>query len=357
SDRRIVVGTDPPYPVVVGSDLLERAAALVAASPTPRRVAIVTHPEVAVIAKDVAASFSAADIEVSSFEAPSGEATKSLASAEDLLSAFAGAGLERSDVVVGVGGGVVTDLTGFVASTYHRGIRCAYVPTTLLAQVDASIGGKTAVNLPEGKNLVGTYHHPLAVVCDVRTLGSLPDKEFVSGLAEVAKYGFIQDPDLLDLIEADADRLRARDPALLEEIVTRCVAIKAAIVAVDERDGGPRAILNYGHTVGHALEAARHGTLRHGEAVALGMMAAVHCAHALGYADEDLVQRHRAVLSLLGLPTAIDTSFDELAPYIMRDKKASGGPRFVLLRGLARPEYGIEIDPGVVAGALERLSA
>lgn len=356
TNPQIVVGTDPPYTVTVGTHLLDRVATL-ATAPVARRVGIITHPEIAVIAKEVAASYSAAGLEVSVFEIPSGEAVKSLGSAGAVLSSLARVGLERNDLVVGVGGGVVCDLSGFIASTYHRGIRCAYVPTTLLAQVDASIGGKTAVDLPEGKNLVGTFHQPIAVVCDVATLASLSDEEFVSGLAEVVKYGFIQDPTLLELVENHTDKLRARDASILEEVVRRCVGIKAAIVAVDERDAGPRAVLNYGHTIGHALEAARSGALRHGEAVALGMVAAALCALEMGYSDDQLVARHRSVLERFGLPARIDTTLTEIEPYLLRDKKASGGPRFVVLREVGRAEYGVEVPRDVIVRALERLAA
>lgn len=356
TERRVIVRTDPAYPVIVGSELMSRIASLATAPEHARRVALITHPDLGTVAKDVTTSYESAGLEVTTFDVIPGESSKGLNVAGNLLSAFARAGIQRGDLVAAVGGGVICDLAGFVASIYHRGIAAVHVPTTLLAQVDAAIGGKTAVNLPEGKNLVGTFHQPRAVVCDISMLHSLPDPEFVSGLAEVIKYGFIQDSGLLDLIERDAASVLARDETILEEVVTRSVAIKAAIVAADERELGPRSLLNYGHTIGHALEHARRGALRHGEAIALGMMAAAYCAFDLGFVDDTIVERHRSVLGRLGLPVSVAVAYDELAPFLQRDKKARDGARFVLLRAVGRADYAIEVPPDVVARAVARLA-
>ncbi|HYO60974.1 MAG TPA: 3-dehydroquinate synthase family protein, partial [Actinomycetota bacterium] len=268
-------------------------------------------------------------------------------------------GAHRHDLVVAIGGGVVTDLGGFVASTYHRGMAVVHVPTTLLGQVDAAIGGKTAVNLPQGKNLVGTFHQPRAVVCDVSVLRTLPREEVAAGLAEVVKYGFIEDQDLLGVVEARAGDVFAADPGVLVEIVRRSAAIKAAIVAKDETEGGPRAHLNYGHTFGHAMEHVTAGTgapLRHGEAVALGMMTAAYAAHQLGRIDEAAVATHRRVLEAARVPVSATFHLADLEEAWRHDKKYRRGVRFVLLAGLGRPEAGVEIDRGTLEKALRRLS-
>jgi 3-dehydroquinate synthase len=270
---------------------------------------------------------------------PSGEPAKTMDVYGTLLHQLASQEAHRDDVVVALGGGTVGDLAGFVASTYMRGLGVVQVPTTLIGQVDAAIGGKTAVNLPEGKNLVGTFHQPLAVLCDVEALATLPDRDFRSGLAEVAKYGLALDPALLDGLERDPAPALARDPTALQTLVTRCVRIKAATVAADERDAAGRLFLNYGHTLGHALERVDAFAGRsHGEAVAIGMVFAARLAVARGVAREDLTQRTVRVLSSLGLETAgpLPPAHDILTAVRM-DKKFHGGVRFVLLRAVGEP--------------------
>jgi 3-dehydroquinate synthase len=244
---------------------------------------------------------------------------------------------------------VVTDLAGFVASTFNRGMRVVQVPTTLLAQVDAAIGGKTAVNLERGKNLVGTFHQPALVVCDVDALATLPRAEFNSGLAEVAKHGFIADPGILDLIgEGDS----------LVRMVVRSVGVKAAIVAADEREHGRRAILNYGHTFAHAIERITgYKGMRHGEAVAVGMMAAAHLARVMGRLEEADVDLHRRVLSGAGLPVSANLDLSALEEEWLRDKKFKGEPRFVLLKRIGEAEAGIPAPHAALAEALARLAA
>ncbi|MGI8774239.1 MAG: 3-dehydroquinate synthase, partial [Actinomycetota bacterium] len=254
--------------------------------------------------------------------------------------------------------GVVGDLAGFVASTYARGLALVQVPTSLLAQVDASIGGKTAVNLAAGKNLVGTFHQPLAVVADIDTLATLPEEEFVSGMAEVIKYGLIAEPDLLGYVTGNSDALKRRDPAVLQEIVARSAAIKAGIVASDETEQGRRAYLNYGHTFAHAIEHLHgYGALRHGEAVALGMMAAASLARELGHLDDDDVRLHRRSLQALGLPVSAPLEVDDLAVAWQRDKKYRDGVRFVLLQRIGSPVAGIEADRDTIRVALERMTS
>ena len=254
---------------------------------------------------------------------PDGEDAKTMATVEDLTRRFVRAGLSRADAVIAVGGGIVTDVAGFAAASYHRGTAYVNVATSLLGQVDAAIGGKTAVNLPEGKNLVGAFWQPNAVLCDTQTLETLPPREWACGRGEIAKYAFL------------GDAPSAQQP--IEEQVARCVAIKAAVVAEDEREGGRRMVLNYGHTLGHALEGAaladhHDWDLRHGEAVAVGLLFAALLARRLGRIDVERVDEHRRVLASFDLPTDLPPGADaeELVTFMGRDKKAQGDLSFVL---------------------------
>ena len=254
-----------------------------------------------------------------------------------------------------------------MASTYHRGLPIVQVPTTLLGQVDAAIGGKTGVNLEHGKNLVGTFHQPAAVICDVDVLRSLPEAELRAGLAEVIKYGFIARPEILDLVAGNVDAIFARDAKVLCPLIARCAAIKAEIVAADERESGRRAQLNYGHTFAHAIEQAgwagknragengSSGSIRHGEAVALGMMAAAHLARELGRIDEGVVDLHRRILDAVGLPTTAALDLEVLEKAWRHDKKYRGGVRFVLLDAVGVPEVGVRASNPAIAAALERM--
>lgn len=345
------------YEVIVGRGLLTRVAGFVPPLPDAAKAMVVSHTSLEPIASEVASSLEARGLAVATEHVPEGEASKDLDQAAALYRALAAHGMHRDDLVVGVGGGVVTDLAGFVASTYHRGVPVVFVPTTLVGQVDAAIGGKTAVNLEAGKNLVGTFHQPRAVVCDVDVLFGLEDAELRSGLAEIVKYGFVSDPSLLEVLEHKAHDVLARDPALLAELVARSVRIKAAIVAADETDRGGRAALNYGHTFAHAIErAAGYGALRHGEAVALGMVAAAHLARELGLAADDLVDLHVRVLDAVGLPVGGGFEMDALEAAWAHDKKYRGGVRFVLLRGPGRVATGVEAPRESIAAALAKMA-
>ncbi len=272
-----------------------------------------------------------------------GEEAKTLATVEELCRSWSRWGLTRADAVVAVGGGVVTDTAGFAAAVYHRGIAVVHVATTLLAQVDAAIGGKTGVNLPEGKNLVGAVWQPAAVLCDTELLETLPPREYRSGCGEMAKYHFLGGEDLLDLP--------------LDERVARCVAIKAAVVGADEREGGRRALLNYGHTLAHALETAGRYDLRHGEAVGIGLVFAARLARRLGRVDDARVAEHRRVVGGYDLPVGLPPGVDhaELVDLMGRDKKAVRGLTFVL-----DGPGGVEVVPGVdrshVLDVLEEMS-
>jgi len=321
---------DRSYDVLVGADARHELSSLV--PPKARRAAIVTQEHLGI------------DVETGRdqkvFHIGEGEAHKSVASVERLCREFAEWGLTRGDVVVGVGGGLVTDVAGFAAAVYHRGVPVVHVSTTLLGQIDAAIGGKTGVNLPEGKNLVGAFWQPHGVICDTATLATLPPRETSSGLGELAKYHFLGGGDL--------DRLP------LDERVAACVKIKADVVAADEREGGRRAILNYGHTLAHALEIDGSFDIRHGEAVAVGLVYAAEVAERLGRIDADRVAEHRRVLAAYDLVSTVPADIDaeNVLALFARDKKAIDGVTFVL-----DGDDGVEpvtgIDPQLLADALE----
>lgn len=298
---------------------------------------------------------------VESAVVPAGEASKSLEHAGVLYGKGVEAGLDRSSCVVALGGGMVGDLAGFVAGTFLRGISLVQIPTTLLSMVDSSVGGKTAVNLPQGKNLVGVFAQPVAVAIDLGTLASLPDREYRSGLAEVVKYGVIADAGFFAMLERDASLLMRRDPAKIEDVVARCCAIKADVVSRDEREGGPRALLNFGHTLGHAIEtSAGYGEFLHGEAVSIGMAYAAHLSVAAAGLNPGDGARIVRLLEEFGLPVRMPDGrgWRELRAGMATDKKSVGGvPRFVLAQSIGSAVYGVEVrdkDLDVAAGAVGR---
>jgi 3-dehydroquinate synthase len=287
---------------------------------------------------------------------PAGELSKSVERAQGLWQALLDGGADRQTLVVAVGGGVVGDLAGFVAATYARGLRFVQVPTSLLAQVDSSVGGKVGVNLPTAKNMVGCFWQPRYVSIDIDTLETLPDGEYTAGLAEVVKYGAIRDEQFFALLERHADAIRGREKGVLQRIVARCCQIKAEIVAADEREeSGLRAILNYGHTFAHALEVTcGYGQLRHGEAVALGMQCAARLARLLGLFNQDSLMRQVQLCDSLGLPTRLPpVDFDRLWSAMMRDKKAQQGTRrFLLPLRLGHVEFVEGLDRETVRSAV-----
>ena len=318
------------YPVLVGPQAAEELASVLPSG--VQRVAVVTQPDIPVTVDP--------GVDHRIFPIPNGEPAKTLSTIEELCRAFAAWGLTRGDAVVGVGGGVVTDVAGFTAASYHRGLPVVHVATTLLAQIDAAIGGKTGVNLPEGKNLVGAFWQPAAVLCDTSTLDTLPAREMRCGLGEMAKYHFLGGDDLADLA--------------FDQQVARCVEIKADIVAADERDTGRRAVLNYGHTLGHAIETTGRYDLRHGEAVAIGLIYAAELGRALERIDSDRVAEHRRIVDGYGLPGSLPEGSqpDELVAVMGRDKKAVDGLTFAL-DGPAGVEVVAGVDPGLVRDTLE----
>ncbi len=344
---------DPPghegYDVVVGSGLLAELAPLLADA---RRV-LVVHPRALRATGDaVRDDLSAQGFEAVLAEVPDGEEAKTAAVLAFCWQVLGQAGFTRTDAVVGVGGGAVTDLAGFVAATWLRGVRVVQVPTTLLAMVDAAVGGKTGINTAEGKNLVGAFHPPAGVLCDLATLETLPRNDLVAGLAEVAKCGFIADPVILELVPG------FEDGALLRELVERAVAVKADVVTRDLRESSLREILNFGHTLGHAVELVERYQWRHGAAVSVGMVYAAELGRLAGRTPEALVSRIREVLTALGLPTTYrQDRWPQLLEAMRRDKKTRGDLlRFVVLDDLARPARLEGPDPSLLVAAYTELA-
>jgi 3-dehydroquinate synthase len=335
-------GAQPAYQVVIGTDLRAELAPLAAGA---AQAAVLHPPALAAAAKAAAEALAAAGIRPTTLELPDGEAAKTLATAGACWDALGAANFTRTDVVVGVGGGATTDLAGWVAAAWLRGVRVIQLPTTLLGMVDAAVGGKTGVNTAAGKNLVGAFHPPAGVLADLATLDTLPAEDFRAGLAEVVKCGFIADPVILDRIDGDPGG--ALDPRgrHTRELVERAIAVKAGIVTRDLTERGERAYLNYGHTLAHAIERAEDYRWRHGDAVSVGLVFAAALGHAAGRLDAATATRHKATLAALGLPTSYDpAALPRLAGHMRVDKKARGATlRFVVLDGLARP--GMLEDP------------
>jgi 3-dehydroquinate synthase len=337
-----------PYDVVVGQDLLDRLPALLGRD--VHRVGLVRPEDLTGPAEAVVAALGAA-YDVVALPVPAGERAKTAEVTASCWEALGRAGFTRSDAVVAVGGGATTDLGGFVAATWLRGVRVVHVPTTLLGMVDAAVGGKTGINTAAGKNLVGAFHEPAGVLCDLALLDTLPEAELRSGLGEVVKCGFVADPQILRVVETASPDDLAPDAPALRELVERAVRVKAAVVSGDLResrgdDAEPgREVLNYGHTMGHAVEQASDYALRHGEAVAIGCVFAAELARAAGLLDDDVADRHRPAFDRLGLPTGWDgASYDDLRARMSVDKKARGSTlRFVVLDDLAHPR--ILADP------------
>jgi 5-deoxy-5-amino-3-dehydroquinate synthase len=295
-----------------------------------RRVAVVTQPNVeGHVGELVRPALERAEVRHETFLMGEGEDAKSLSTVEGLCRRFAQWGLLRGDLVVAVGGGVVGDTAGFVAATYYRGVDVVHLPTTLLAMVDSAIGGKTGVNIPEGKNLVGAFHQPRAVFVNPLVLQTLPDREYRCGLGEIAKYALMGD----DFVSSRVGALVDRDPEVLAEVIGRCVDIKARVVAADEFErSGARAVLNYGHTLAHALETATGHSLLHGEAVAVGLVFAAHLGAVLERVSPDVVSTTEGLVRSLGLPSEAPPGLraQDLLDIMVRDKKSAGGLTFVL---------------------------
>jgi 3-dehydroquinate synthase len=351
---RIAVGAD--YDVVVGSGLLEELPALLGEG--VQRVMVVHPRALGATGEAVREALVAKGFEAYAAEVPDAEEAKTAQVAAFLWGALGQAGFTRSDAVVSVGGGATTDLAGFVAATWLRGVRVVHVPTTLLAMVDAAVGGKTGINTAEGKNLVGAFHPPAGVLCDLATLETLPPNDFVAGMAEVVKAGFIADPVILDLVESDVEGARSATGPHLRELVERAIRVKADVVAQDLKEAGLREVLNYGHTFGHAVEQVERFQFRHGAAVSIGMVYVAELARLAGKLDDALVDRHRSVLTGLGLPVSYrGDRWPQLLDAMKRDKKSRGSLlRFVVLSGLARPTRLEGPDPALLQAAYAEIS-
>lgn len=359
--QTVRVAGEQPYDVVIGRHLLGRLPDLLGEG--VQRVLVVHPAALATSAEAVHADLLAHGYEAYLAQVPDAEEQKTAQVAAFLWGVLGQAGFTRSDAVVGLGGGATTDLAGFVAATWLRGVRVVQVPTTVLGMVDAAVGGKTGINTAEGKNLVGAFHPPAGVLCDLAALESMSPHDFVAGLAEIVKCGFIDDPRILDLVEEHTALLRdpvaAASSPVLAELVERAVRTKARVVGEDLREAGLREILNYGHTFGHAVEHVERYRWRHGAAVSVGMVFVAELARLAGRLDEDVVARHRSVLTALGLPvTYRGDRWEQLLTAMRRDKKTRGDLlRFVVLDGLAKPARLEGPDPTLLAAAYAEISA
>lgn len=348
------VHVERPYPVIIGRGLLEDLTRVLDGR---HRVAILHQPTLAATAEAIRDALAAKGIDAHRIEIPDAEAGKELPVLGFIWEVLGRIGIDRRDAVVSLGGGAATDVAGFAAATWLRGVDVVHVPTTLLGMVDAAVGGKTGINTDAGKNLVGAFHQPLAVLVDLATLESLPRNEIIAGMAEIVKAGFIADPVILDLIEADPQA--ALDPKgdVLPELIRRSIAVKAEVVAADEKESALREILNYGHTLAHAIERRERYRWRHGAAVSVGLVFAAELGRLAGRLDDATADRHRTILTSLGLPVDYDAdALPQLLEYMAGDKKSRAGVlRFVVLDGLAKPGRLEGPDPALVVGAYSEI--
>ena len=341
---------DRPYPVIIGTGLLEDLGRTLAGR---HKVAILHQPTLAQTAEVIREHLAANGIDAHRVELPDAEAGKELPVVGFIWEVLGRIGVGRKDALVSLGGGAATDVAGFAAATWLRGVDIVHVPTTLLGMVDAAVGGKTGINTDAGKNLVGAFHQPLAVLVDLATLQTLPRNEIIAGMAEIVKAGFISDPVILDLIEADPEAAIDPSGSVLPELIRRAIAVKAEVVAADEKESALREILNYGHTLAHAIERRERYKWRHGAAVSVGLIFAAELGRLAGRLDDDTADRHRRVLTALGLPVGYDPdALPQLLEYMAGDKKnRSGILRFVVLDGLAKPGRLEGPDPSLLAAA------
>lgn len=350
----ITVGGTDPYDVLIGRNILDQIAGLVGSA--AKKVLIVHPPTLG--ARAVALRESLTDsYEVLMAEVPDGEAAKRIEVAAFCWQVMGLSDFTRTDVVIGFGGGAVTDLAGFVAATWLRGVRVLQVPTTLVGMVDAAVGGKTGVNTAQGKNLVGAFHAPAVVLADLDVLEGLSHMEILAGFGEVVKYGFIEKPEILDIIERDVDIATNPESDEFRKLIELSVGIKARIVSKDFKEAGLREILNYGHTLGHAVEYMERYLWRHGAAVGIGMMYAAELARLAGRLPDTVVDRHRSILESLQLPTTYPVGrWETLLGVMQRDKKSRGGMlRFIVLDDVARPTVLAGPDQSLLFAAYQEI--
>jgi 3-dehydroquinate synthase len=354
--RRITVGGPAPYDVVVGDHLLGELRSML--PDAVERVAVIAPRALAESGEAIRLDLEAQGLTAVLIEIPDAEEAKSSEVAAFCWSVLGQNAFTRTDAVVAVGGGATTDVGGFVAASWLRGVAVVHIPTTLLGMVDAAIGGKTGINTAEGKNLVGAFHPPSGVLCDLQALTTLPDNDYRAGLAEVVKVGFTHDPVILDLIESDPHAAARADGGMTAELVARAVAVKAEVVSADLRESGDREFLNYGHTLGHAIEQVEQYRWRHGAAISIGLVFAAELGHLAGRTSDELVDRHRSILAALGLPTRYRAdAWPQLFAAMQVDKKTRGSRlRFVVLDGLARPGRLEGPDPALLTAAYAEVS-
>jgi len=360
--KRIKINLDKQSPlsheICVGHTILDRMGLVIAKSNISRHTVITDSNVSALYGEEVLGVLKAVGVKADLIEFPAGEASKNMDTVLAVVRELLARGVDRSCALIALGGGVTGDMTGFIASIYMRGIPYIQVPTTLMAQVDSSIGGKTGVDLPEGKNLLGTFFQPQAVFIDLRFLETLPEDEFTNGLSEVVKYGIIDDVELFSLLEGKSDAIRNREPEVLQAIVERSCKIKKGIVEIDEKDMGVRRILNFGHTVGHAVEAASGYTIPHGSAVSTGMIAAARISERMKYLLSEDRGRVQEIVRSVGLadhiPASLDT--DGILSRIGMDKKKKGGAvHFVLLKKIGTPFINGSVDEALIRETIEEL--
>lgn len=344
------------YPIHIGSAILTLLGHLLKEALPAHRYAVISDNRVATLyGAQVLQALQAAQLEGELFTFPAGEASKHLASIEQLAGGMAQRGFDRGDAILALGGGVSGDMAGFLAAIYMRGIPFAQVPTTLLAQVDSSVGGKTGVDIPEGKNLIGAFYQPRLVLIDTDVLQTLPENEFLAGMGEVIKYGAGLDADFFNYLGRHREQILSLDPAQLSSIVSHCCALKAKVVEQDEREGGRRRVLNFGHTIGHAVEAASDYSLLHGFAVAIGMCAVADLAVRCGYAPTSVQEEITTLLQAYGLPTAIPEALnrERITTFMQADKKSIGRRLFfVLPTALGQVKITDQIDPAALTQVL-----
>ncbi|MGV0792493.1 3-dehydroquinate synthase [Mycolicibacterium sp. XJ1819] len=352
----VEVLVDPPYPVVIGRGLLGELEQLLG---DRHKVAVLHQPVLAQTAEVIRKALSDKGVDAHRIELPDAEAGKDLPVVGFIWEVLGRIGVGRKDAIVSLGGGAATDVAGFAAATWLRGVDIVHVPTTLLGMVDAAVGGKTGINTDAGKNLVGAFHQPSAVLVDLATLETLPRNELVAGMAEIVKAGFIWDPAILDLIEADPEAALDPSGTVLAELVRRAIVVKAEVVAADEKESQLREILNYGHTLAHAIERRERYQWRHGAAVSVGLVYAAALGRATGRLDDATADRHRNILAGLGLPVGYDAdALPQLLEYMAGDKKTRAGVlRFVVLDGLAKPGRLEGPDPALLAAAYSEIAA
>jgi 3-dehydroquinate synthase len=351
-----------PYDVVIGNGLLGELPAMLGEG--VQRVAVIHPRALATTGEAIRVDLAEQGYDAHGIEIPDGEEAKLAPVASFCWQVLGQTGFTRSDAVVTVGGGATTDMGGFVAATWLRGVKVVHMPTTLLGMVDAAVGGKTGMNTTEGKNLVGAFHEPAGVLCDLATLETLPRNELISGLAEVIKCGFIADPAILDLVERDPIAATAPGTDVLRELIERAIQVKIDVVVEDLKETGGvaghpgREALNYGHTLGHAVERVERYKFRHGAAVAIGMMYVAELGRLAGRLDESTADRHRSILELVGLPTSYQGGvWPQLHDAMKVDKKSRGDQlRFVVLEGLARPTILQAPDPALLTAAYAEIS-